>query len=875
MSDPVARLNAALEGRYRVERRLGEGGMATVYRADDLRHERKVALKVLKPELAAVVGADRFLAEIKTTANLQHPHILPLFDSGEADSFLFYVMPYMDGESLRERLDRDHQLPVDEAVKIATNVAEALGYAHSHGVIHRDIKPANILLQAGKPVVSDFGIALALGAAGAGRLTETGLSLGTPHYMSPEQATGDLSIGAASDIYALGCVLYEMLVGSPPFVGSTPQAVLGKIIAGDAPSARAERQSVPANVDGAIRKALEKVPADRFSSTGELVRALDDGDFRHGDEVGSTTRAGGRGGPWNPLSVAATVLAIVSTLGLGWALSSVGSASREPLRRLYLPTRPDVLIAASGGGAFDVAPDGSAVVYVGRSPDGSQQAWLQRLDRLEPEPIRGTEEARGISFSPDGASLVFQTGTSMRTVSVAGGATNTVVDDVTPSGSASVAWSADGWLYYSRPGEGVWRVPADGGPEEQLIPSGGNDYQHFDALPNGRGLLLTRNLGTQREDSIAVLDLETRRLRTLFLGAMARYAESGHILYSAGDGQLIARPFDQDRLELTGPGRTIVDRVIVNAGSVAMFGLSESGILVYLSDAAGDETVPVWIGRDGSEEVLDERLKGRFGRPAISPDGRRVAFEATLGDDNGADIWIYDLEGGGLSQFTNEGTNQRPFWSVDGTQLGFSSNRERFLGIYGLSADGLGPVRLLKAPDGGGTPWEGVWTPDGGLIYRHGSNIQGGDISFLPDPSNGPAQPIVQTPTEESAMSLSPDGHWLAYQVVEGGESRVYVQPFPGPGRREIIGVGRRPRWSRSGELFYISGDSQSWVAAQVRLESVASALGFQESVATHNYDITPDGQRILAIRPATSGTNVPVVVLNFFEELKRLVPVD
>ena len=199
MSDPVARLNAALEGRYAIERELGEGGMATVYLADDLKHKRKVALKVLKPNLAAVVGAERFLAEIETTANLTHPHILPLFDSGEADGFLFYVMPYMEGESLRERLDREHQLPVDEAVKITTDLAEALDYAHRHKIIHRDIKPANILMHEGRPLIADFGIALAVGAAGGGRLTETGLSLGTPFYMSPEQATGDQFVGSAAN----------------------------------------------------------------------------------------------------------------------------------------------------------------------------------------------------------------------------------------------------------------------------------------------------------------------------------------------------------------------------------------------------------------------------------------------------------------------------------------------------------------------------------------------------------------------------------------------------------------------------------------------------------------------------------------------------
>ena len=209
----VERLNRALAGRYEIERELGQGGMATVYLADDLKHERKVALKVLRPELAAVVGAERFLAEIKTTANLQHPHILPLFDSGEADGFLFYVMPHIDGETLAERIELERQLPVDEAVRIAVAVANALQVAHDKGVIHRDIKPGNILLSGAEPLVADFGIALAVGAAGGNRLTETGLSVGTPYYMSPEQATGDQNVGPASDVYALACVLYEMLVG--------------------------------------------------------------------------------------------------------------------------------------------------------------------------------------------------------------------------------------------------------------------------------------------------------------------------------------------------------------------------------------------------------------------------------------------------------------------------------------------------------------------------------------------------------------------------------------------------------------------------------------------------------------------------------------
>jgi serine/threonine protein kinase len=274
VSGVIDRLNAALEGRYRIERELGQGGMATVFLAEDLKHDRKVALKVLKPELAAVVGAERFLAEIRTTANLQHPNILPLFDSGEADSFLFYVMPYVEGESLREKLDREKQLHVDEAVGIATEVAEALHAAHGQGIIHRDIKPANILLSSGRPLVADFGIALAVTQAGGERITETGLSLGTPYYMSPEQATGDRVPTAASDVYGLGCVLYEMLTGEPPHTGSTAQAVLGKILLGSPTRATELRPAIPVHIDSALLKALEKLPADRFDSAAEFAPAV-------------------------------------------------------------------------------------------------------------------------------------------------------------------------------------------------------------------------------------------------------------------------------------------------------------------------------------------------------------------------------------------------------------------------------------------------------------------------------------------------------------------------------------------------------------------------------------------------------------------------
>ena len=276
----MQRLTAALADRYQIERELGSGGMATVYLAEDVKHDRKVAVKVLRPELAAVIGAERFVREIRTIAALQHPHILGLIDSGEAAGTAYYVMPYVEGESLRGRISREKQLPVDEAVRIAREVASALDYAHRRGVIHRDIKPENILLQEGQALVADFGIALVVSTAGGSRMTETGMSLGTPHYMSPEQAMGEREITPRADIYALGCVLYEMLTGDPPFTGATAQAIVARVLTETPRAISTQRHTVPASVEAVTFRALEKLPADRFASAREFADALADPGFR-------------------------------------------------------------------------------------------------------------------------------------------------------------------------------------------------------------------------------------------------------------------------------------------------------------------------------------------------------------------------------------------------------------------------------------------------------------------------------------------------------------------------------------------------------------------------------------------------------------------
>ena len=433
MSDAVARLSAALEGRYTVERELGEGGMATVYLADDLKHERKVALKVLKPELAAVVGAERFLVEIKTTANLSHPHILPLFDSGEADGFLFYVMPHINGESLRDRIDREKQLSVDDAVAITRKVADALDYAHEHGVVHRDIKPGNILLsERGEPLVADFGIALAVAQAGGGsafiatltrRITETGLSFGTPHYMSPEQATGDRDVDPRSDVYALGCVLYEMLAGQPPFSATTAQAVLVKVLTMDAPSITGERRTVPPHVGHALAKTLEKLPADRFTSAAEFATALRDDSFTYRARTSVTQTPvaqlpGEKTRPWNRLTIAMTTLAAVLTLTLGWLL--LRPASPRPVTRVSVHIPEDQFFDPSRGD-LDLSADGSLIVYRGVGDDGQPQLWVRPWNVLDATPIRGTSGGFQPAISPDGQEVAFIADGSIRVVPLQGG----------------------------------------------------------------------------------------------------------------------------------------------------------------------------------------------------------------------------------------------------------------------------------------------------------------------------------------------------------------------------------------------------------------------------------------------------------------------
>ncbi len=860
MTDAPNRLAAALADRYRLERELGQGGMATVYLAQDLKHDRQVAIKVLRPELAAVIGAERFLREIKTIANLQHPHILGLIDSGEVHGTAYYVMPFVEGESLRDRLAREKQLPIAEAVRISSEVASALDYAHRHGVIHRDIKPDNILLHDGQALVADFGIALAVSSAGGTRMTETGMSLGTPHYMSPEQAMGERTLDARTDVYALGCVLYEMLTGDPPFTGSTAQAIVAKVMTEKPAHLVPRRERIPAHVEDAVLTALEKLPADRFESAAKFAEAL----ARPGIAT-MATRSGSappavlprrarvrRALPW-VVAAGATMVALA-----GW-LRGAG-APAQPSRLAILA--PGLGRSGVGSATRQVAltPDGGSVIYVAADDRGESGLWRQPLEATGPSLIARTRGITNPLVSPDGRWVAGTVSGRIVRLPIDGGTAVPLPAEVT---GGWFAWDDAGNLW-STVGSGERSVVRVGAGDSVVRTATVGDARITQVLPDGRTAISMQRVPGNASAPSQLLDLRTGAVTPLLNTAAleVRYT-SGQLLYVLADGSMMAMPFDVRRRRITGAPVQVATDVSVTGSAFAQFAVAANGTVAYIPE---EPRSLVFVDRSGvAREITAARHS--FHAPMYSPDGTRLSMDFSSAD--GRDIWVLSLGEGTLSRATFVRDGHDATWTPDGRYLTFLSAKSGLLGIYRSRPGSAEPPDSLFAARG--IAWTGAWLRDGSALVTTGNGIRPNsllDVGIVRNNGRGPIEPLAASQFTESYPAVSPDGRWLAFVSDQGGQEQVYLRRFDGEG--DVVQVsregGNEPVWSRDGrELFYrgIRGEQVEMMAVDIRT-SPALAVGERRVLFTAreyvgstphaNYDVRPDGRGFVMVRrgPAT-----------------------
>lgn len=866
---------AALGDRYVIEREIGRGGMATVYLARDLRHDRPVALKVLKSDLAAVLGVERFLAEIKVTANLQHPNLLPLFDSGEASGLLFYVMPYVEGESLRARLDREKQLPVDEAVRVTAAVASALDYAHRHHVVHRDLKPENILLLDGQPLIADFGIALAVTNAGGERITQTGISLGTPRYMSPEQASGDRVVDGRSDIYSLGAVAYEMLAGEPPHLGNTVQAIVAKVLTERAVTVTVRRPTVPLHVAEAIDRALEKTPADRFSTGNEFADALLGKSGVGARHAPPSVRAAAARSRRELVAWAVAGLAVGAA---GWALTRADASRERPVVRTRLDLPQGMRINdALVGATLAVSPGGDLLAFTSISGAGFRM-YFRRTDELEPRVASDMAiAARNIAFSPDGRWVAFSEGAVVKKLSVDGGQALQVAS--MPFVPYGLTW-VDAERIVAGTFVGLFLLPAGGGearPVSDADVTAAIGQRWPVAVPGTDAVVYVPGSTSFSEGRVGVLRLGTGEQQLFDLPmAVPLGVLGGHLVFVSTSGVLMAVPFDVRRLRPAGNPVTLGEGIAIDATAGAKASLSASGTLAYLSGRP--EIQPVLVGRDGASTVPLIREVNQYANPRYSPDGRRVALSVRM--QNATHIWVYDIASNTFTRLTSEGTNVRPEWSPDGTRVVFRSERAGKSAIWWQRADGSRPAELLYEPDV--DVFEALISPDGKwLLYRSGPGVKSPrDILIVPMDGGGERTPrtLVGGATSETMPRISPDGRWLAYQSNEQGRFEVYVVPFPSGGARVQVSSsgGSEAVWDRSGQSLYYRGPAGELVSVAVTTgarfsigERRVLLSGDYLADASHaNYDVAPDG-RFLLLRRAGAETQT-IVVHNWGRELRE-----
>ncbi|HEY2896084.1 MAG TPA: protein kinase [Gemmatimonadaceae bacterium] len=822
VNDEISRLGESLADRYRIERELGAGGMATVYLAHDLKHDRNVAIKVLRPELAAVIGAERFLSEIKTTANLQHPHILSLFDSGTVDGTVFYVMPFVDGESLRDRLIREKQLPVRDALGIAREIADALQYAHAHGVIHRDIKPENILLQGGHALVADFGIALAASKVGGNRMTETGMSLGTPQYMSPEQAMGERELDARTDIYALGCVTFEMLAGEPPFTGPTAQSIVAKVITAAAPPIRSKRDTVPEHVSEAIQIALQKTPADRFGSAAEFATALE-------SPNATASRRAPAGVPRSSTRlragmVGAMVLVAIASFLLGGKL--LGRRVAPPLvfgRAAHVTWEQGLEITPA------LSPDGRSVAYAAGplvamhvmvKPVGEGRAILLTDDTTSAE----TDP----QWSADGSRILYLTHGGVSSAPAAGGAARPEIPGDTASAVTSAVWSTDNRIAFTRADSlfvretdgtlhGIARIPqatrCAWSPNARFIACAAGD-QYYAAA----GTLF----GNQSPSWVVVARVGDGRLTTvtdtLSLNHSPAWSADGRWLYFVsnrdGPNDIYGVP-----LESNGDVGGAVQRLSTGLGAHTI-SVSNSGSRVAYSrysahtslwsiplPANPPVTTTAAVRITNANEIIEA--------VSISADGKWLYYDSNLSGN--VDIFRVPAGGGEPERLTTDPADDfAPSPSPDGREIVFHSWRGGSRDIYVMRLDGGGVQRVTDTPQ-----QEALarWTPDGkGLVYTNMTPPHGIWLARRDDSGHwGKPRRMVAT---GFFPFVSPDGHWLAFTDDVYSKRLEAIPTDSGPTRTIGIGMGAASwaTWAPDGLIYFslhdTRGNASIWTTA-------------------------------------------------------------